>query len=469
MTTRGPLWRSASTVSSLLLHGARSPGFAGLFVGLRDLAAQGAGHVVRRFGWAFADQLLSSGTNFLLNVLVARTVGVRDLGAFSVAYATFTFSLGGVRAIASELLIIRHSYLAEREWRDGIRRSVGTALLVGIVIGAGCLVAATTLAGSVSSVLTIVGISLPLLLVQDVSRFALLARQRGAAALLSDAAWAAVMFTAFVLFREAGVASVKWFTFSWAGAGCVAAVVGLLQLKVLPCGPITAVRWLRGHSDIAPRLLAEFAITTGVSMVTVFAIGGIAGLGELGRLQAAQILLGPLNIMFSGVGLVATAEAVRLLRDSPRRFAHDCRWLSLALTMGVLAWGMIIAFVPRSIGEAVLRTNWDAGRSLVAPLLIAFVCYASTFGASIGLHCLAAARRILRVRCVEGVLTLFFGLAGAYLAGAKGGAWGFAVAGSLKSVNAWWQFSRALREYEAGRSEAGPGGPGADYLAQAAR
>ena len=456
-------------MSGLFFQGSRSTGFVGLFVYMRDVAARCAGHVVRRFGWAFADQLLSSGTNFLLGILIARSVGVRDLGAFSVAYAPFTFSLGGVRAVASELLIVRHSSLSEHEWRDGIRRSAGTAMLAGIVIGTGSLIAAATLAGSVSSVLTIVGVSLPLLLVQDVSRFALLARQRGAAALLSDAAWAAVMFTAFALLKEAGVASVTWFTFSWAGAGCVAAVVGLLQLKVLPCGPITAIRWLRGHSDIAPRFLAEFAITTGVSTVTVFAIGGIAGLGELGRLQAAQILLGPLNIMFSGVGLVATAEGVRQLRDSPRRLAQDCRWLSLALTTGVLAWGMIVVVVPRSIGESVLRTNWDAGRSLVVPLLIAFAGYASTFGASIGLHCLAAARRILRTNCIEAVLTLFFGLTGAYLAGAKGGAWGFAVAGLLKGVNAWWQFSRALREYE-GRSEAGGAGPkvNADYLPQVA-
>lgn len=469
MKNRASLWQSASTVSGLLFQGARSTRFAGLFVVMRDVATRSAGHVVRRFGWAFADQLLSSGTNFLLNVLVARTVGVRDLGAFSIAYATFTFSLGGIRAVASELLIVRHSALSEHEWRDGIRRSAGTALLTGIVVGIGCLIAAARLAGSVSSVLTIVGVSLPLLLVQDVSRFALLARQRGAAALLSDAAWAAVMFTAFVLLKETHVASVTWFTLSWAAAGCVAAAVGLVQLRVLPCGPMTAIRWLRGHSDIAPRFLAEFAITTGVSMLTIFAIGGIAGLGELGRLQAAQILLGPLNIMFNGVGLVATAEGVRLLRDSPRRLAHDCRWLSLALTTGVLAWGMIIVFVPASIGESVLRTNWDAGRSLVVPLAIAFAGYASTFGASIGLHCLAAARRILLANCIEAVLTLFFGLTGAYLAGAKGGAWGFAVAGSLKGVNAWWQFSRALREYE-GRSAAGGAGPkvDADYLPQVA-
>ena len=126
---------------------------------------------------------------------------------------------------------------------------------------------------------------------------------------------------------------------------------------------------------------------------------------------------------------------------------------------------MIVLFVPRSIGESILHVNWDAGRSLVTPVLISFIGYASTFGASVGLHCLAAASRSLRARCIEGALTFFSGVGGAYLAGATGVAWGFAVAGSLKSVNAWWQFLRALREYE-GRSKAGAA---ADYLAQAAR
>ena len=65
-----------------------------------------------------------------------------------------------------------------------------------------------------------------------------------------------------------------------------------------------------------------------------------------------------------------------------------------------------------------------------------------------GLRSLAAAKRSLRARCIDGVLTLFFGVAGAYLAGAKGVAWGYAVTGCLRSLNAWWQFSRALREHE---------------------
>ena len=80
-----------------------------------------------RFGWGLADQLLSSATNFLLALLVARTVGPRDLGAFTVAYATFTFSLGAVRAIAGELLVVRYSAVSADQWREGVARSAGTA------------------------------------------------------------------------------------------------------------------------------------------------------------------------------------------------------------------------------------------------------------------------------------------------------------------------------------------------------
>lgn len=410
--------------------------------------------MIGRFGWGFADQLLSSATNFLLALLVARNVSPRDLGAFSLAYATFTFSLGAVRAIAGDLLVVRHSAVSADAWRHGVRGSAGTAVLAGIVVGVGCVSAGARAEGSLGTVLTIVGLSLPFLLVQDVWRFAFFARGRGSAAFLNDLVWAAMTFAAFAVLRHSGVSSVGWLTFGWAAAGSLATIVGVFQLKVFPCGPVAAVRWLRGHHDIAPRFFAEFVVSTGVSNVTLLAIGAIAGLGELGRLRAGEIALGPLNVLFAGAGLVATAEGVRLLHESPRRLVHGSRWLSLALAAGVLAWGAVILSVPHGIGESVLRANWDVARPLLPPLVIALAGYASSFGALIGLRSLAAAKRSLRARCIDGFLTLFFGLVGAYLAGAKGVAWGAAATGCLRSVNAWWQFSRALREHERHR-EAG--------------
>jgi O-antigen/teichoic acid export membrane protein len=448
--------RTASTVSSGLLPVKDSTRSGKLgdrpFVAGRPIAF---GMMVR-FGWGLADQLLSSATNFLLAVLIARTVGARDLGAFSVAYATFTFSLGAVRAIAAELLVVRHSAVSAEEWREGVKRSAGTSLMAGIVVGAGSLIAGASAGEPFRTVLIIVGLSLPFLLVQDVWRFAFFARGRGSAAFLNDAVWTVAMFTAFALLRYYDVSSVASLTLGWAGSGCLAAVVGVFQLKLLPSRPMAAVKWLRHHREIAQRFLAEFVVSTGVSTLTLFVIGGIAGLDALGRLRAGEIALGPLSVLFTGAGMVATAEGVRLLRESPRRLVHACRWLSLALTVCVVVWGGVILFVPRNIGELVLRANWDAAHGLLTPLLIALIGYALSFGAWTGLRSLAAARRSLRARCIDGSLTFSLGVAGAYLGGATGVAWGYAVTGCLRSLNAWWHFSRALDDHE---SRPGPDRP----------
>jgi hypothetical protein len=410
--------------------------------------------MIGRFGWALADQALSSATNFLLALFVARTVGPRDLGAFSLAYATFTFSLGAVRALAGELLVVRHSAVSADDWRDGVKQAAGTALSAGVIVGVGCLVAAGVARDPFRTLLSIVGISLPFLLVQDVWRFAFFARGHGSAAFLNDLVWAVSLFAAFAALRLADVSSVSGFTFGWAGAGTLAAIVGVFQLKILPSPPWAAVKWLRRHRDLAPRFFAEFALGTGVSSLTLFGVGAIAGLNELGRLRAGEIALGPLNVLFAGAGLVATAEGVRLLQDSSTRLVHGCRWLSVLMAAAVLAWGAVLLLVPDPIGESVLRANWGAARSLLPPLVVWLAGYGSSFGAGIGLRSLAAAVRSLHTRCIDAVIILFFVLIGAYLGGAVGVAWGFAATGCLRSVNAWWQFSRAVREH-GGRREVG--------------
>ena len=88
-----------------------------------------AGSGVRRLGWGLADQALSSLTNFALAVLVARTVGTAELGAFGLAFTTYTITLGATRALCSEPLTVRYSATGEAEWREGASAATGIALV----------------------------------------------------------------------------------------------------------------------------------------------------------------------------------------------------------------------------------------------------------------------------------------------------------------------------------------------------
>jgi hypothetical protein len=404
--------------------------------------------IVARFGWGLGDQLLSSLTNFVLSLFVARSVSLTDLGAFTLAYSTFTLSLGAVRAVAGELVVVRHSAVPHQLWREGVRGAAGTAVMLGALVGGGCLVAGVLFGGALRSVFGILGVALPFLLMQDVWRYAFFARARGRAAFLNDLIWAVVLFAMLAVLSWANVSSVAWFTSAWAMAGCVAAGVGLLQLRVAPSGAGTAIRWLKRNRDLAPRFVAEFGISTGVSSLTVFAMGGIMGLAQLGRLRAAQIALAPLNILSGGTALAATPEAVRLLRESPKRLVHACKLIALIQPSGALAWGAVLLFIPDAIGHVVLRANWDAVQPLLLPLLIWAAAFGSSFGPWAGLRALAAAKRSLRARSIDAVAGLVLSLSGAIVGGAVGAAWGTAAAGCLMVPNAWWQFSRALREYE---------------------
>ena len=55
-----------------------------------------ARNVVRQLGWGVADQAMSSLTNFGIGIYVARSLGIQEFGAFSLAFATYLIVLFGL-------------------------------------------------------------------------------------------------------------------------------------------------------------------------------------------------------------------------------------------------------------------------------------------------------------------------------------------------------------------------------------
>jgi O-antigen/teichoic acid export membrane protein len=408
-----------------------------------------------RFGWGVADQALSSLTNFALGLLAARSLPSTDFGAFAVVFAAYLIGLGAVRAITSEPFVIRFAAVSSPVWREGAASATGAAVAIGILGGVACAGAGLVIGGSLGTGLLALGMVLPGLLLQDTWRFTFFAARRGASAFANDLVWTVALLAGLTTLLLTGTASVGWFVVAWGGAGTVAGLFGIAQASVVPA-PARTAEWVRTQRDLAPRFLGEFSLTTGVGQATTFGLGAIAGLVELGALRAGQILLGPLNVLFLGVSVVAVPEGVRALRGSREDLARFCRRLSFVLAAGALALGVGIWSVPDHIGTMVLRDNWAGGHSVVIPLAMGMALFGISMGAGVGLRSLAAARLSLRARLLVAPLLLVGPLTGATVAGAVGAAWGGTIAIAL-GVGIWWRFFlRGLRDHATQQGEQPP-------------
>src|ERR1700734_4084226 len=110
---------------------------------------------------------MSSLTNFLLSAFVARTLGAREFGAFSLAYVTYGFALNASRGLAVEPLMIRFSGTNIPTWRRATAGCTGTALIVGLATGVCAVVAGLLIGGTTGQAFLGLGLTLPGLLLQD--------------------------------------------------------------------------------------------------------------------------------------------------------------------------------------------------------------------------------------------------------------------------------------------------------------
>ena len=137
---------------------------------------------------------MSSLTNFLLAIYVARTLGAAQFGAFSLAYVTYGLAINASRGLSIEPLLIRFSGAILPTWRRATARSTGTALLVGLVTGTCALAVGRLVGGTTGLAFLALGLTLPGLMLQDSWRYSFFAVGRGYQAFINDTVWAAFLF-----------------------------------------------------------------------------------------------------------------------------------------------------------------------------------------------------------------------------------------------------------------------------------
>ncbi|MCX5562487.1 hypothetical protein [Streptomyces sp. NBC_00038] len=397
-----------------------------------------------RLSWGLADQAASSMSNFVVGIYVARSLGLTAFGVFSLAWVTYGVVLNVSRGLATDPLVVRFSGVPEASWRGAVARSTGTALGVGTAIGAVCLVAGLGLGGRVGLAFACLGVMLPGLLLQDAWRFSFFAAGTGRKAFVNDVVWGVALVPAMVV--AAHVGSVAAFVLAWGASATVAAAYGYIQSGIRPL--MTGARgWLREQRDLGSRYLIENVSLSGASQLRAYGLGAIVGVGAVGAVRGAELLLGPFLAVLMGLSLVTVPEAARVLRRAPQRLGNFCLFLGGGQAVAALLWGGALLLMPDRLGELVLGDVWSPASQLIVPVTLSVAGAGLGTGAAAGLRALGAARRSLRAQLFASACYVSGGLGGAAVGGTVGSAWGVAAA-TVSSSAVWWlQLRSALHEH----------------------
>ncbi|MEU6120438.1 hypothetical protein [Streptomyces sp. NPDC047123] len=396
-----------------------------------------------RLSWGLADQAASSISNFAVGIYVARSLGVTAFGVFSLAWLTYGVVLNVARGLATDPLVVRFSGVPTEAWRTAAARASGAALAVGGVLGAACLLVGLGVGGRVGPAFVCLGVVLPALLLQDAWRFAFFAAGAGQKAFTNDLVWGVALVPAMVVAAQVG--SVAAFVLAWGASAAVAAVYGCFQSGIRP--RVTRARgWLREQRDLGYRYLVENVSLSGASQLRAYGLGAIVGVGAVGAVRGAELLLGPFLALLMGLSLVTVAEAARVLRQAPHRLGRFCLLLGGGQAAAALLWGAALLLLPDRAGEFVLGDVWPAASELIVPAALGVAAAGLGTGAAAGLRALAAARRSLRCQLFASACYVSGGLGGAVAGGTVGSAWGVAAATVCGSAVWWLQLRSALHE-----------------------
>jgi len=400
----------------------------------------------RRLGWGVGDQALSSLTNFLMGILVARSVSPEDFGAFSLAFAVYVLALVTSRGLTGEPLLVRHSHTTDEDWRWATASASGLALGIGVLGTIVTIALAVVVRGALGEAFVALAIVFPGLLLQDVWRYAFATRARPMLAFVTDLVWAVVLLPSLFILSATGQTSLAWPILVWGVSALLSALVAIGIGRILP-SLRQASAWFRRSRDLGLRYATEALMALAPTQLTLFVLGAVGGLASTGALRGAMLLLGPIQMLVLGINLIGVPEGVRLAR---RRSIPGLRLpaaiVSTSLAIATLAWGLAIVLLPASIGEKLLGASWATASVVILPMTIAYGCGSVGYGPSVGLRVLADARRSLRGRTVDAGGQVTFGILGAIAGGASGAAGGLAVGFLAGSAAYWILFERSVEE-----------------------
>jgi O-antigen/teichoic acid export membrane protein len=379
------------------------------------------------------DQLLSSATNFVAAVIAARSLSADDNGVYAVAFSVYLIALGVSRALASGPLVILASPLPPPDQARAARDALATSLVFGLSGVPLAFAASIAFGGQLGDAILALSLLLPVLLAQDTCRYALVMRGRSGFAALTDAAWlAAVLLLMPALLSKSPTAATA--TAAWSVGALPGLLIGLAVLdKSTWRLPLV---WAKQSRSLAVPLILDFLLIAVTPYLFTIGVAALGGFAEVAGFRSAQVLVGPLSILFMAVHLQGLPHFSRLAASTPGIVCRRANQLSGVLTLATILCGAMLLVLPQRLGYALFGDTWPLARPLLPAFLLSTLAIAAGTGSRIAISAFRQPYVAVRARLVAVVLLIGLGLIGALTDGVDGAAWGLA-AGGLASLPIW--------------------------------
>lgn len=377
-----------------------------------------------------ADQVVSSGSNYLTAFLASLVLLPGDFGAFVVAYAVVTVLLAGVRAVVGEPLLAHLPTVDEARRRPLGASALGLAAALGVLAALACLVGAWSGVGILAA-LAVFAPWVPVALVADAGRHVLLARGETVRALVIDSVWAAVQVAVLAGVWFAGGWSIGTLALSW-GVGGVAAIVAFLLVARERVGaPRTwwvESRYLSGWLSLTS-VLGQVQIY----LVLVLAGAALAAMDTAG-LRAVQLLVfQPAITLMAALLVVVTPVMARLSVAGDLTALRRARRTAL-LAMAGVGIVVLLAVPLRDVLLGLLFPRYTAYAALVLPIALQTAVGGLTVPFQAQIRGYRRGRALFILQIVQAASLIGAAALGLLLGGVLGLAWGLAAASVVMLV-----------------------------------
>lgn len=269
--------------------------------------------------WSFADQVLVSGGNFLCGILLARVLGVENLGRYVIATAYLFYANGFQTSLVMAPMMTAVPLLAHKVEQDRLIRGFFAYALMVMVFSTLLVLLGATMLGHFIAPLGVGSLALALLAamasfqIQDWLRRALFARSFNLPAFIADAVAYGGQFLGLAALSLAGMLTPETALWVLSLAFAVSSCGTLAALRLTPDfrgGTDVIRRYWRTSRDLLVSLQFQWVSSSGIILMG----SGMIGPQAAGAIRAAQNLLGPVNVMFQWMDNVIPVVAARRLQ-----------------------------------------------------------------------------------------------------------------------------------------------------------